>query len=143
MKVTDIKGKYTLEVSPNGTIVQEMQKGFWTTDDFKRFQADYVSKIAPLVKDKKWAKCCDVREYKTSAITSELQAHTTWAATIGLTTGAIIATSAIVKMNLNRGSVNTVTPTMFDNEAAAISWLESQGYKKYFFVIYRGYHSFF
>ena len=64
MKVTDIKGKYTLEVSSNGTIVEEVQNGFWTTEDFKRFQADYVSKIAPLVKGKKWAKCCDVREYK-------------------------------------------------------------------------------
>lgn len=130
MKVTDIKGKYTLEVSSNGTIVEEVQNGFWTTEDFKRFQADYVSKIAPLVKGKKWAKCCDVREYKTSAITSELQAHTKWAAGIGLCTGAIIVTSAIVKMNLKRGSSNTVTPTMFDNKADAINWLVSEGYKK-------------
>lgn len=130
MKITDINGKYTIEVSPNGTIVEEMQKGFWTVDDFKRFDDDYVTKIGPLVKGKKWAKCCDVREYKTSPITTELQAHTTWAASIGLCIGAIIATSAIVKMNLNRGSANTVTPTMFDNKADAISWLESEGYKK-------------
>ena len=130
MKVTDIKGMYTIEVSPNGTIVEEMQSGFWNTEDFKRFQADYTSKIAPLVKGKKWAKCCDVKEYKTSPITSELQAHTKWAATIGLCTGAIIVTSAIVKMNLNRSSLDTVTPTMFDNKAEAIIWLESQGYKK-------------
>ena len=129
MIIKDIKGLYTIEVRPNGTIVQEKQNGFWKVEDFERFQADYVSKVAPLVKGKKWAKCCDVTEYKTSTITSELQAHTKWAASIGLAAGAIIQKSALVKMQLNRGSVNIVTPTMFDNKAEALKWLESEGYK--------------
>jgi len=130
MIITDIKGMYTIEVSPNGTIVQEAQKGAWTVDDFKRFQAEYASKIAPLVKGKKWAKCSDVSEYKTSSISTELQSHIEWAVGLGLTAGAIVLKSAVVKMQMNRGSGTLVSPKMFDNKAEAMSFLESEGYKK-------------
>ncbi|MCB2289683.1 hypothetical protein LGK97_07890 [Clostridium sp. CS001] len=130
MKITDIKDMYTIEVNTNGTIVHEMQKGFWTVEDFKRFQADYISKVAPLIKGKKWAKCSDLTEYKTSSIATEIQSHIAWAADLGLTNAAIILNSAVVKMQMNRGAGNVVNPKMFDNKVEAISWLESEGYKK-------------
>lgn len=130
MIITDVKGMYTIEVSPTGTIVQEMQKGSWTIDDFKRFQAEYASKIAPLVKGKKWAKCSDIAEYKTSSISTELQAHIKWAVGLGLAGGAIILKSAVVKMQMNRGSGTLISPKMFDNKADAMKFLISEGYKK-------------
>ncbi|MCB2295926.1 hypothetical protein LGK95_20925 [Clostridium algoriphilum] len=129
MKVVDVNGMYTIEVITGGTIVHEFQKGFWKVEDMKRFQADYVAKVAPLLKGKIWAKCSDLTEYQTSSIVDGIHEHITWAAGIGLSNAAIVVSSAIIKMQMNRGDGDIISPKIYDNKSEALNWLEFEGYK--------------
>ncbi|HEY8805892.1 MAG TPA: hypothetical protein VIM42_12465 [Clostridium sp.] len=129
MKVVDVNGMYTIEVNTGGTIVHESQKGFWKVEDMKRFQADYVAKVAPLLRGKIWSKCSDLTEYQTSSIVDGIHEHITWAASIGLSNAAIVVSSAIIKMQMNRGDGDIISPKIYDNKSEALNWLEFEGYK--------------
>ena len=129
MKVTDEKGMYTIEVNTKGTVVKEKQSGAWNSDDYKRYQKDYESKIAPLLKGKKWAKCCDLSDYKMSMIVEDMAQHVKWASLAGLTTGAIIVSSIVVKMQMKRGDAGLTSPEAFVTEKEALDYLSAQGFK--------------
>jgi len=128
MKVTDVKGMYTLEVNTKGTIVKEKQSGAWKSEDMKRYQKDYESKIAPLLKGKKWAKCCDLIDYKMSMIVEDMAQHVKWATDAGLTSGAIIVSNIVVKMQMKRGDAGLTSPEAFVTEKEALDYLSAQGF---------------
>jgi len=129
MKITDVKGMYTLEVNTNGTVVKEKSSGAWKPEDMKRYQKDYETKIAPLLKGKKWAKCSDLNDYKMSIIVDEMAQHVKWATGIGLTSGAIVVSNVVVKMQIKRGDAGLTSPEAFGTEKEALDYLAGQGFK--------------
>ncbi|MGB7606062.1 MAG: hypothetical protein WBL93_11375 [Lutisporaceae bacterium] len=129
MLIKDVSGKYEMEVNTQRGVVFEKIEGFWNLEDIQRYHQDYVTKVIPALKNKKWAKCSDVRTYKTSTIADELNKNMTLYIKNGLVGGAIIVESAIVKMHLNRSTKNIgLEPEPFDNFEDADKWLKSQGF---------------
>lgn len=129
MIIKDVNGKYELEVNTQRGILFESILGFWDIEDLKRYHQDCVTKVLPAFKNKKWAKCSDVRTYKPSNIVDELNKNMTFYAENGLVGGAIIVDSAIVKMQLNRSTKNIgLIPEPFDSLEKADNWLKSQGF---------------
>ncbi len=127
MLINDVNGKFSLKVNHQRGIVFEKNMGLWDSEDFTRYHNVYVSKIAPLFKGKKWAKCSDLTEYKTSNIADDIKEHIVWAEKNGFACGAIVIDSAITKMQMNR-SKNQVAPNSFSSEDEADTWLKSQGF---------------
>lgn len=128
MEVKDSKGKYTLKLDAARSIVYETPEGFWSKEDYLRYHDDYVKKIGPHVKGKRWATCSDLRNYKTSNITDEVNVHVKWKQENGLACGVIILDSAIVKMQMKRASTNAMEPHAVGSVEEANSWLKSQGF---------------
>ncbi|MDF2592482.1 MAG: hypothetical protein K0S75_1948 [Clostridia bacterium] len=129
MKIKDVNGKYEIELNTQRGIVFEKIEGLWTLNDIQRYHQDYMSKVLPAFKDRKWAKCCDVRTYKASTITDELNKNMALYAQNGLVGGAIIVDSAIVKMQLSRSTRSIgLEPVPFDNLKDADEWLKTQGF---------------
>ena len=135
MRITDIKGKYQLEVSEGGTIVHETindtYRGLWNEADFRRMHADYVSKIYPLVKGKEWVKCVDMINYKTSNIDSAMTQHLEWAAKNGMHKGCIVTDSLVNQMQIESnagGKDSPICPDVFTSKEKAVEWLHSGGY---------------
>lgn len=129
MIVKDVQGKYEMDINSQRGVVFETISGFWTLDDIQRYHQDYMNKVIPAMKNKKWAKCSDVRTYKASNITDELNKNMAVYAQNGLVGGALIVDSAIVKMQLSRSTKNIgLDPIPFDNLKEADEWLKSQGY---------------
>ena len=129
MIIKDVQGKYELDINSQRGVVFEVISGFWTLDDIQRYHQDYMTKVIPAMKNKKWAKCSDVRTYKASNITDELNKNMGVYAQNGLVGGAMIVESAIVKMQLSRSTKNIgLDPVPFDNLKEADEWLKSQGY---------------
>lgn len=129
MIVKDVQGKYELDINSQRGVVFEVISGFWTLDDIQRYHQDYMTKVIPAMKNKKWAKCSDVRTYKASNITDELNKNMGVYSQNGLVGGALIVDSAIVKMQLSRSTKNIgLDPVPFDNLKEADEWLKSQGY---------------
>ncbi len=129
MIVKDVQGKYEMDINSQRGVVFETISGFWTLEDIQRYHQDYMNKVIPAMKNKKWAKCSDVRTYKASNITDELNKNMAVYAQNGLVGGALIVDSAIVKMQLSRSTKNIgLDPVPFDNLKEADEWLKSQGY---------------
>jgi hypothetical protein len=128
MIIKDVKGKYTLEVDATRRICYETPIGLWDKDDYERYHNDYVSKVAPQFTGKKWAVCTDLKNYKTSNISDAMGAHAEWAAKNGLSCGAFIVESAVVKMQMNRATTGKLTQQAFTDLNEAKEWLKSQGY---------------
>lgn len=104
MIIKDTQGVYELKVDTSRNIVYETFNGFLKDGAMERLHDDYVSKIGPLFKGKKWTKCCDFRKYRTSDLGEAGTTHLQWAKENGLVPGPIIVESAIVKMQMNRMS---------------------------------------
>lgn len=90
MKIKDLQGKYILKGDIQRGIIYEWNIGYWRSQDIERFQNDYAKNIVPLFKGKPWAKCCDLRDYKTSMITEEIKEHVKWCIQNGNTVAVII-----------------------------------------------------
>jgi len=127
--IKDVNGKYEMDVNTQRGVVFEKIEGFWNQEDLQRHHQDYITKIIPVLKNQKWAKCSDVRTYKTSTITDELNKNMELYAQSGLVGGAIVVDSAIVKMQLNRSSKSIgLEPEPFTSLEDADKWLKSQGF---------------
>ncbi|QUH21485.1 hypothetical protein [Alkaliphilus sp. B6464] len=125
MVIKDSKGTYELKVDANRGIVYETFNGFL---DIESMHKDYVSKVASLLKGKKWAKCSDLRNYKTTTLDGG-DTHLNWCLENGMKQGAIIVESSIIKMQMNRLSKGSNTqPTAFTTLEEADAWLKSQGF---------------
>jgi hypothetical protein len=129
MLIKDVNGKYEIEVNTERGVVFEKIEGLWSLEDIQRYHQDYLTKVIPALKHRKWAKCCDVRTYKASTITDELNKNMALYIQNGLTGGAIIVDSAIVKMQLARSTKSIgLEPVPFDDLKEADKWLRSQGF---------------
>ncbi len=128
MLIKDEKGKFEITVDPVRCIAYDKNIGLWDPQDFERYHNIFVTKVVPQFKGKKWAKCSDLREYKTSNISSELKAHLSWAENNGFSCAAIVLDSTIIKMQMNRSKRDVVEPYAFASMEEADSWLKNQGY---------------
>ncbi|EQB88332.1 hypothetical protein J2Z44_003369 [Clostridium punense] len=129
MLIKDVKGMYEIKVDTTRCISYEKNTGFWTAEDFKRFHNDYVNKVVPSFKGKKWAKCADLTEYKVSTIVDEVNELNTYCEKNGFVAAALIVSSAVVKMQMNRAvKGNGVNPVAFTDLAEADAWLKGQGF---------------
>ncbi|ABW18435.1 hypothetical protein [Alkaliphilus oremlandii] len=125
MIIKDSKGSYELKVDAARGIVYETFNGFLNMESMHN---DYVNKVFPLIKGKKWTKCSDLRNYKTTTL-NDGDTHLEWCTKNGMVPGAIIVASAIVKMQMNRlGKTSNSDPVAFDNLEEADAWLKSQGF---------------
>ena len=125
MIIKDAKGTYELKVDTQRGIVYETFNGFLDMDSMHK---DYVAKVGPLLKGKKWAKCSDMINYKTTTL-DDGSAHLAWCLENGMQQGAIIVASAIVKMQMNRmGKDSKINPVAFESLEEADTWLKSQGF---------------
>ena len=129
MVVKDALGAYTMEFDNKRNIVREVHVGYQTKEVVERFQKDYETKMTPHLKGKRWAKCSDMRNYKTSDIQDKVAEHMGWAISNGLACAVMIVESTIVKRQMN----NSVTPGQllfqaFTDEKEADEWLKAQGF---------------
>lgn len=129
MLIKDIQDLYELKVDVTRRIVYEKFKGMFTKEAVSRIQNDYATKILPLFKDKKWAKYCDMRDYRLANSQDELNAFVQYCTDNGMAHAALIVESAIVKMQMNRVGRNVgVNPVAFTDENEAEAYLKECGY---------------
>ncbi|RKD34670.1 hypothetical protein [Thermohalobacter berrensis] len=129
MIIKDTQGKYEVKVNTNRNIVYEKLIGLFKDEDMERYHEEFKNKIAPALKGQKWTKCTDLREYKTSSITETGKKHLEWCKKNGMVPGAIIVSSAVVKMQMNRiAREDKLAPTAFTDEKEADAWLKEQGF---------------
>ncbi len=128
MLIKDTQGKYEIKVDKQRRVIYERCIGLLKEEDTQRLHNEYMKKIVPLFNGKSWAKCSDLRNYKTSTVVDAMNTHINWCEQHGLVTGAIIVDQMIVKMQMNRVSKNTVQPTAFKSVEEADKWLKEQGF---------------
>lgn len=124
------KASYELKVDVSRGIVFEVLKGLWQPEDFKKYDETYRNEIVPLFKGKKWAKCSDLCDYKTSPVVGQqANAHLEWCFKNNIGAGAIIVSSALVKMQMNNAAKGSgVNPTAFTSLKEADEWLKTVGF---------------
>jgi|BioPla2DNA2_1021312.scaffolds.fasta_scaffold63385_2 hypothetical protein len=127
MEIKGPRGLYTIRYDAVRKICYEVPVGLWTKEDYQIYHNDYVSKIGPLLNGK-WAKIVDLRQYKTSDITEEINKHSKWMMSTGCNTLAFIVESAIVKMQMNNAGAGTFQQQAFTDEKEAYEWLKSKGF---------------
>lgn len=130
MQIKDTMGKYELKIDQNRRIVYETPIGLWKKEDVTRWLNDYKTHIQPLITDKKpWAVCAILTDYKTSSVADEINEFVKWKIENGLTKTAMVADSAIIKMQMSRVVKGTPTdPISFSSLKEADEWLKSQGF---------------
>lgn len=128
MEITDSKNFYTLKFDKERNICYETPVGFWTKDDYLRYHDDYTGKISKALNGKPWAKQIDLRNYKVSNITDEIQMHADWMEKNKVTTIAVVVSSAIAKMQMNRAGDGKFDQQAFTDEKEANEWLKSKGF---------------
>lgn len=128
MIINDEKGLYKINFDEKRKIAYETPVGLWTVEDYKKYHNDYVTKVGPILGGKSWAKCVDVRQYKTSDIGEEMAKHVDWMMKNGATHTAIIVESAIVKMQINKAAAGSFNQQAFTDEVEANEWLKSEGF---------------
>lgn len=109
MMVKDLqKGMFKLESKKN--VVVEVIEGLWTNEDYARYTEAYEKKMATDVKKMgKWAKLCDMRNYKMSSVVDEVSKHIKWCSENGLQESVCVVSSSIVKMQMSRTAKDTST----------------------------------
>ena len=128
MLIQDSKGLYKIKVDTARRVVYEYPTGLWQAEDYKRMHNEYVTKIGPLLGGKPWAKLSDLRSYKASNITDEINVHVAWASKNGLAKAAIVVESSIIQMQMKRSGGGIMAPEPFVDEKAADDWLKTQGF---------------
>ena len=128
--IKDTEGKYEINVDPTRMIAFQKHEGMFKEDCLERLDQDYKTKVIPLFKGSKWAKCCDLRNYKVGGdITDKMNIHNTYCIEKGMSHVALIVESAIVKMQMNRaGKQIQFAPTACLDEKEADIFLKSNGY---------------
>lgn len=127
------KGMYQLETK--GKVVYEVIEGLWKNEDYARYTDAYEKQlIGDIKKMGKWAKLCDMRNYKMSSVVDEVSRHVKWCAENGLQESICIVPSTIVKMQMQRsakdqGSKKDVIQTQYmETVEEAEAYLKQKGY---------------
>ncbi len=134
MLIVDSSDKYILKVDKDRKIVYEKPMGYWKPEDFYRFNNDYEKHVLSVIKNGPWAKCCDLREYKTSMITEEIKKHTTWLTITGFHVGAMILDESatyksVVEKQMKISTRNLpITLKSFNTLSEANEWLKEMGF---------------
>lgn len=128
MLIQDVKGLYKIKVDTSRRVVYEYVTGLWQAEDYNRMQNEYVTKIGPLLGGKPWAKLSELKNYKTSNITDEINNHVTWSTKNGLAKAALVVESSIIKMQMKRSGAGLMAPEVFTDEKSADDWLKTQGF---------------
>lgn len=134
MEIKDSLGKYILKVDIKRKLVYETNIGYWKPEDMQRFENDYKNNIIPVFKDKKWAKCCDLRQYKTSMITNELKGQIEYSAQNGYVIAAIVLDDldkykSVIDLQMKIISEHTgVLFEKFTDIQEADKWLNEKGF---------------
>lgn len=130
MIIKDIHGLYEIKVdTERGIVFQTHFKGIFKTEVLLRMDKDYKTQVIPLLKGRKWAKFCDLRNYTLGNIAEEMNSHNKFCIENGMSCAALIVESAIVKMQMNRaGKEVALAPMAFTDFAEADQWLKEQGY---------------
>lgn len=134
MEIKDSLGKYILKVDIKRNLVYETNIGYWKPEDMQRFENDYTTKIIPLLKDKKWAKCCELRQYKTSMITDEIEEHTKYCIQNGYVMAAVVLNDldkykSVIHLQMKIISDHTGLPfEKFTSIEEADKWLNEKGF---------------
>lgn len=128
MQIKDGKGLYSIEFDENKKISYEKNVGLWSKEDYLRYHNDYINKIGPLLGGKAWAKIVDITEYKTSDIADVMGEHVNWMLQNNARYSAIVAGSAIVKMQVNMAVSGKFEQMAFATKAEAVEWLASKGF---------------
>lgn len=117
-----------LKVDTSRRVVYEYITGLWQAEDYNRMQNEYVTKIGPLLGGNPWAKLSELKNYKTSSITDEINNHVTWSTKNGLAKAALVVESSIIKMQMKRSGTGFMLPEVFTDEKSADDWLRTQGF---------------
>jgi hypothetical protein len=128
LSVKDANRLYELSFDSSRHIAYEKSIGFWKKEDLARYHDEYTKNLPMDFRGKPWAICCDLRDYKTSSISEEMQAHTQWKLSMGLKCGAIIVNDPIVIMQMNRAIDSKCPQKAFSSMEEADKWLRSQGF---------------
>mgnify|MGYP001580934398 FL=1 len=129
IKTISAQNEYELKVDVERKIVYEKFEGMFTKQAVANMKNDYKTKILPLFKGSKWAKYCDMRIYKLTDSQNELGEFVQYCTDNGMAHAALIVSSAIVKMQMNRVGKNVgVTPVAFTDEKEAEDYLKTAGY---------------
>lgn len=130
MTINDAKNAYTFNIDSTRNIIHYALKGMWDMDDFDRFMKDYAKALTYVKKP--WSAIVDVTEQKPSlkVPSDKMNELNTFAVNNGIAYGAIITSSAILKMAINRTvkQSNGLTAEMFDNYDSANEFLKSKGF---------------
>ena len=131
MKFVDVNKMYEIDIV--GTVVYETitTDKIWKSEDFDRLHKDYLEKVYPIIKNKKWVKCSDISLYKTSMVADSMKIHVDWAIKNNMQKGCIVTSSVLNKMQIERscGGKGTLTcPEVFLTTDEAKKWLKSKGY---------------
>ena len=129
IKTISTHDAYELKVDVDRKIVYEEFKGMFTKQAVADMKNDYKTKILPLFKNGKWAKFCDMRDYKLSDGQEALGEFVQYCTDNGMAHASIIVASAVVKMQMNRvGKTVGVTPVAFTNTKEGEDYLKTMGY---------------
>ncbi|HCL4479991.1 TPA: hypothetical protein N2D99_002058 [Clostridium botulinum] len=131
MVIKDMQGGlYEIKVDTARKIVYQTHfSGIFDKESLERLDRDYKTKVIPLLKNKKWAKLVDLRNYKVRDIVEQMNQHNKYCIDNGMSHVALIVESVIVKMQMNRAGKNVeVSPTAFTDEKEARDWLSQKGY---------------
>jgi len=120
---------YEIKADLERGIVYENFKGMFTKEVIASMEKDYKTKILPHLRGKKWAKYCDMRNYKMANAKDELNAFVGDCMKNGMAHAAIIVESAVVKLTMNNvGNTVGVKPVAFTEENEAKAYLDQCGY---------------
>jgi hypothetical protein len=128
MIIKDEKGKFIINFDEKRRVSFEENMGFWTSEEVLRWHNEYVTKLGPVLKQKPWAKCCDLRQYKTSTIVEEVKIHDEWIQKNGFRCGVVIVGNAIVKMQMKRALGDNPNAEIVTSMEEADIWLKSKGF---------------
>lgn len=128
--IQDKQGKYLIEVNSARGVVYQKHSGAFDKDTLKRLDADYKQKVLPLLKGKKWAKCCDLTNYHVGGeINTEMAIHNKDMIDAGMTEAVLIVENPITKLQMNRaGRKSEFSPVEVKNNIQAEEYLRSHGF---------------
>lgn len=95
------KSMFQLESKKN--VVVEVIEGLWKNEDYARYTDAYEKQMISEIKQMgKWAKLCDMRNYKMSSVVDEVNKHIKWCSENRLQESVCVVPSSIVKMQMTR-----------------------------------------
>lgn len=134
MKIKDtVKGMF--EVSAQNKVVTEIISGLWSNEDYARY-SEAVEKglLRDIKKMDKWAKLCDMRDYKMSSVVDKVNEHLQWCVANGLQETVCVVSGIIVQMQMKRTAKDKETnkefvkTTYVETMEEAMAYLKSKGY---------------